>query len=108
MEDRDEVCLAEEVERLRRFGLSDGEIANRMGGDASWVETLVSPGEDEPGPESEDLAARHSEDHGSPTWPVEEAILEDLGRPPARRPWSTGRAARSRRSARPSMRRRRR
>jgi len=54
MEDRDEVCLAEEVERLRRFGLSDGEIANRMGVDASWVETLVSPGEDEPGPESED------------------------------------------------------
>jgi hypothetical protein len=54
LEDRGEVCLAEEVERLRRLGLSDGEIATKMGVDASWVETLVSPGEDEPGPESED------------------------------------------------------
>jgi hypothetical protein len=48
VEDRGEVCLAEEVERLRRLGLSDGEIASRIGVDASWVETLVSPGEDEP------------------------------------------------------------
>jgi hypothetical protein len=54
LEDRGEVCLAEEVERLRRLGLSDGEIATKMGVDASWVETLVSPGEDEPDPESED------------------------------------------------------
>jgi hypothetical protein len=53
MEDRGEVCLAEEVERLRKVGLSDGEIASRMGVDASWIETLVSPGEDEPGPGSE-------------------------------------------------------
>ena len=42
MEDRGEVCLAEEVERLRRLGLSDEEIAEKMGVDASWVETLVS------------------------------------------------------------------
>jgi len=48
VEDRGEVCLAEEVECLRRLGLSDGEIASRIGVDASWVETLVSPGEDEP------------------------------------------------------------
>jgi hypothetical protein len=54
MEDRGEVCLAEEVERLRRLGLPDKEIASKMGVDASWVETLDSPGEDEPGPESED------------------------------------------------------
>jgi predicted transposase YdaD len=54
LEDRGEVCLAEEVERLRLLGLSDGEIASRLGVDASWVETLVSPGEDEPGPESDD------------------------------------------------------
>ena len=53
MEDRGEVCLAEEVERLRKVGLSDGEIASRMGVDASWIETLVSLGEDEPGPGSE-------------------------------------------------------
>ena len=53
MEDRGEVCLAEEVERFRRLGLSDGEIASKLGVDASWVQTLVSPGEDEPGPGSE-------------------------------------------------------
>jgi hypothetical protein len=53
MEDRGEVCLAEEAERLRRLGLCDGEIASRMGVDPSWVETLVSPEEDEPGPGSE-------------------------------------------------------
>ncbi|MDP9410175.1 MAG: hypothetical protein M3Q49_17685 [Actinomycetota bacterium] len=43
MEDQGELCLAEEVERLRRLGLSDEEIAGRMGVDVSWVETLVSP-----------------------------------------------------------------
>jgi hypothetical protein len=54
LEDRGEVCLAEEVERLRRLGLSDGEIASKMGVDAGWVETVVSSGEDEPGTESAD------------------------------------------------------
>ena len=48
MEERGEVCLAEEVERLRRLGLSDGEVASELGVDVSWVETLVSPDEDEP------------------------------------------------------------
>jgi transcriptional regulator with XRE-family HTH domain len=43
VEDRGEVCMAEEVERLRRLGLSDEEIAERMGVDAAWVEILVSP-----------------------------------------------------------------
>lgn len=43
VEDQGELCLAEEVERLRRLGLSDEEIAGRMGVDVSWVETLVSP-----------------------------------------------------------------
>jgi transcriptional regulator with XRE-family HTH domain len=38
--------MAEDVERLRRLGLSDEEIAERMGVDAAWVETLVSPGGD--------------------------------------------------------------
>ena len=56
MEDRGEVCLAEEVERLRKIGLSDGEIAGRLGVDAGWVETLVSPEDDELGPGSEDGA----------------------------------------------------
>jgi hypothetical protein len=54
LEDRSEVCLAEEIERFRRLGLSDGEIASKMGVDASWVETVVSSGEDEAGPESAD------------------------------------------------------
>jgi hypothetical protein len=55
------VCLAEEVERLRKIGLSDEEIAGRLGVDAGWVETLVSPEEDEPGPGSEDRAMDPSE-----------------------------------------------
>jgi hypothetical protein len=54
LEDRGEVCLAEEVERYRRLGLSDGEIASKMGVDASWVETVVSSGDNEPGPEAAD------------------------------------------------------
>jgi hypothetical protein len=54
LENRGEVCTAEEVERLRRLGLSDGEVASRLGVDVSWVETLISPGEDETGPVSED------------------------------------------------------
>jgi hypothetical protein len=48
VEERGEVCLAEEVERLRRFGISDDEVASRLGVDVGWVETLVSPGEDDP------------------------------------------------------------
>ena len=51
MEDRGEVCLAEEVERLRRLGLSNEEVARRLGVDAAWVETLISPGKDETAPE---------------------------------------------------------
>ena len=47
MEERGELCLAEEVERLRRLGLSDEEVASKLGVDARWVETLVSPGEDD-------------------------------------------------------------
>ena len=54
MEDRGEVCLAEEGERYRWLGLSYGEIASKIGVDASWVETVVSSGEDEPAPDSAD------------------------------------------------------
>jgi DNA-directed RNA polymerase specialized sigma24 family protein len=49
MQDRGELCLAEEVERLRQLGLSDGEVADRLGVDVSWVESLVSPGDEETG-----------------------------------------------------------
>lgn len=52
MEERSEVCLAEEVERLRQLGLSDEEVASRLGVDAAWVETLISPDEDEATPKS--------------------------------------------------------
>ena len=51
MQERGEVCLAEEVERLRKLGLSDEEVASRLGVDAGWVETLVSPGDDEATPD---------------------------------------------------------
>ncbi len=48
MEDRREVCLEEEVARLRRSGMSTREIARTMGVDEGWVEALVSmlPDED--------------------------------------------------------------
>jgi hypothetical protein len=47
VEERGELCLAEEVERLRQLGLSDEEVASRLGVDSSWVETLVSPEQDD-------------------------------------------------------------
>ena len=53
VEDRGEVCLAEEVERLRQLGLSDEEVASRLGVDAAWVETLNSGDEGETTPERE-------------------------------------------------------
>ena len=52
MQDRGELCLAEEVERLRQLGLPDEEVASRLGVDVRWVETLISPGEDEPDPDA--------------------------------------------------------
>jgi hypothetical protein len=52
LEDRGEVCLAEEVERLRKLGLSDEEVAGRLGVDVSWVESLVSPGDGETEPQA--------------------------------------------------------
>jgi DNA-directed RNA polymerase specialized sigma24 family protein len=47
LEDRREVCLEEEVERLRRSGLSTREIAREMGVDEGWVESLISLSADE-------------------------------------------------------------
>jgi len=49
VQDRGELCLAEEVERLRQLGLTDEEVADRLGVDVSWVESLVSPGDEETG-----------------------------------------------------------
>jgi hypothetical protein len=47
LEDPREVCLEEEVERLRRSGLSTREIAREMGVDEGWVESLISLSADE-------------------------------------------------------------
>jgi hypothetical protein len=37
-----EVCLEEEVERLRRAGMSVAEVSREMGVDQAWVEALIS------------------------------------------------------------------
>jgi hypothetical protein len=37
-----EVCLEDEVEKRRRSGMSTDEIAQDMGLDPAWVESLVS------------------------------------------------------------------
>ena len=54
MEDRREVCLEEEVARLRRSGMSAPEIAREMGVDESWVESLVSMSAEEGSSVAED------------------------------------------------------
>jgi len=47
LEGTGEVCLAEEVERLRCLGLSNDEIARRMGVDVEWVRSLTTTFEPE-------------------------------------------------------------
>jgi orotate phosphoribosyltransferase-like protein len=47
LEDRREVCLEEEVARLRRSGMSAREISREMGVDQGWVESLISMSADE-------------------------------------------------------------
>jgi predicted transposase YdaD len=42
LEGTGEVCLAEEVERLRCLGLSNDEIARRMGVDVEWVRSITT------------------------------------------------------------------
>jgi predicted transposase YdaD len=42
LENKGEVCFEEEVERMRRSGMSTAEISQKMGVDPSWVESLVS------------------------------------------------------------------
>lgn len=43
MEERGEVCLAEEAERLWRSGMTVERVSLRMGVDAAWVEAVISP-----------------------------------------------------------------
>lgn len=45
MDGSGEVCLEEEVEKLRRSGMSATEISQQMGVELSWVETLISSSE---------------------------------------------------------------
>jgi hypothetical protein len=42
VEEKGELCLQEEVARLRDAGLSGDEIARRMGVDPGWVEAVIS------------------------------------------------------------------
>ena len=42
VEERGQVCLAEEAERLWRSGMGAEEVAGRMGVDAAWVEAVLS------------------------------------------------------------------
>jgi DNA-directed RNA polymerase specialized sigma24 family protein len=42
LDNKGEVCLEEEVERRRRSGMSTEEIAQDMGVDPTWVQSLVS------------------------------------------------------------------
>jgi ribosome-binding protein aMBF1 (putative translation factor) len=46
VDNRGEVCLEEEVEKRRRSGMSTEEIAQEMGVDPAWVQSLVSMTED--------------------------------------------------------------
>ena len=57
LENKGEVCLEEEVDRLRRSGMSTDDIAHQMGVDPSWVESLVSMVPDE-----DSSAGGHEED----------------------------------------------
>jgi len=42
LDNRGEVCLEEEVEKRRRSGMTTEEIAQDMGVDPAWVQSLVS------------------------------------------------------------------
>lgn len=42
MEGKGEVCFEEEVEKMRRSGMSTDEISQKMGVDPAWVESLIS------------------------------------------------------------------
>ncbi len=42
LENGGDVCFEEEVEQMRRSGMSTDEIAQQMGVDRSWVDSIVS------------------------------------------------------------------
>ncbi len=53
MENRGEVCLEEEVARLRRAGMSVQEISDSLGLEPAWVASVAEMLPDESGPEEE-------------------------------------------------------
>ena len=42
LENGGDVCFEEEVEQMRRSGMSTDEIAQQMGVDRTWVDSIVS------------------------------------------------------------------
>jgi uncharacterized protein YpbB len=42
LDNKGEVCLEEEVEKRRRSGMTTEEIAQDMGVDPAWVQSLVA------------------------------------------------------------------
>ena len=42
LENGGDVCFEEEVEQMRRSGMSTDEIAQRMGVERTWVDSIVS------------------------------------------------------------------
>ncbi len=61
MENRGEVCLEEEVGRLRRSGMSVQEISDSMGLDPAWVTEIV-----ETMPEEEPSGVEQDHAQGTP------------------------------------------
>lgn len=51
MENRGEVCLEEEVDRLRRSGMSVQEISTSLGLEPVWVAEIVEMMPDEESPD---------------------------------------------------------
>lgn len=65
MEDNREVCLEEEVWRLRRAGLEPEGISSAMGVDLAWIEQVLAmlPGEETSrGSRDEDVPGRSGVD----------------------------------------------
>lgn len=54
MENRGEVCLEEEVDRLRRSGMSVQEISDSLGLEPAWVAEVVEMLPDEETPVTEE------------------------------------------------------
>ena len=54
MENRGEVCLEEEVDRLRRSGMGVQEISDSLGLEPTWIAEIVEMMPDEASPGAEE------------------------------------------------------